>query len=92
MGGVTEFMKVSALAQSHDLTIAPHGNQQIHVHLVCAIPNGLTVEYYRNTTDPMWGKTYLNTLQVEDGFVSPPNEPGLGIELNYEALDPHRVI
>ena len=92
MGGVTEFMKVSALAQSHDLTIAPHGNQQIHVHLVCAIPNGLTVEYYRNTTDPMWGNTYLNTLQVEDGFVSPPNEPGLGIELNYEALNPHRVI
>jgi L-alanine-DL-glutamate epimerase-like enolase superfamily enzyme len=40
----------------------------------------------------MWGNTYLNTLQLEDGFVSPPNEPGLGIELNYEALNPHRVI
>ena len=55
MGGVTEFMKVAALAQAHDLLIAPHGNQDVHVHLVSAIPNGLTVEYYSNSTDPMWG-------------------------------------
>ena len=34
LGGVTEFMKVAALAQAHDLDIAPHGSQDIHVHLV----------------------------------------------------------
>src|SRR5215211_6606863 len=34
LGGVTEFMKVVALAQAHDLQIAPHGSQDIHVHLV----------------------------------------------------------
>src|SRR5262245_11277469 len=37
LGGVTEFMKVAALAQSYDLDIAPHGSQDIHVHLVAAI-------------------------------------------------------
>jgi L-alanine-DL-glutamate epimerase-like enolase superfamily enzyme len=42
LGGVTEFMKVAALAQAHDLDIAPHGSQDIHVHLVSAISNGLT--------------------------------------------------
>ena len=56
MGGVTEFMKVAAMAQSHDLPIAPHGNQEVHVQLVAAIPNGLTVEFYRDSTNPMWGK------------------------------------
>ena len=91
MGGVTEFAKVAAMAHAHDMMIAPHGNQDVHVHLVCAIPNGLTVEYYRGSTDPMWGRMFEHTLEVEDGHVSPPNRPGFGIELNEAALAPHRV-
>ncbi len=91
MGGVTEFMKVAAMAQAHDLQIAPHGNQDVHVHLVSAIPNGLTVEYYSNSTDPMWGQMFEETLEVEDGHVSPPDRPGFGISLNEEALAPYRV-
>ncbi len=91
MGGVTEFMKVAALAQAHDLQIAPHGNQDVHVHLVSAIPNGLTVEYYRGSTDPMWGRMFNETLEVEDGHVSPPDRPGFGINLNEEALAPYRL-
>ena len=70
MGGVTEFMKVAAMAQSHDLPIAPHGNQEVHVQLVAAIPNGLTVEFYRDSTNPMWGKMYEETLMIKDGFVN----------------------
>ena len=51
-------MKVAALAQAHDLDIAPHGSQDIHIHLVAAISNGLILEYYRDTVDPMWAKMY----------------------------------
>ena len=91
MGGITEFMKVVALAQAHDLPIAPHGNQDVHVHLVSAIPNGLIVEYYGSSFDPMWGKTFNQTLQVEDNSVRPPDRTGIGIELNEEVLAPHRV-
>ena len=58
MGGITEFIKVAAMAQSHDLTISPHGNQEVHVQLMAAIPNGLTVEFYRGSTDPMWGQMF----------------------------------
>jgi L-alanine-DL-glutamate epimerase-like enolase superfamily enzyme len=90
-GGVSEFMKISALAQAHDLPVAPHGNQDIHVHLVSAVSNGLTVEYYRGSTDPMWGKMFKDTLTVDDGYVSPPNRPGIGIELNDELLEPYRI-
>src|SRR5437667_8152279 len=92
LGGVTEFMKVAALAQAHDLDIAPHGSQDIHVHLVAAISNGLILEFYRDSVDPMWGKMYHHTLRVnDDGTVSPPNVPGHGAEPNYEALEPFRV-
>ena len=91
MGGITEFMKVAAMAQAHDLPIAPHGNQDVHVHLVAAIPNGLTTEYYSGSTDPMWGKMFKETLIVDNGYLHPPDRPGLGIELNEEALAPHRA-
>lgn len=92
LGGVTEFMKVAALAQAHDLDIAPHGSQDIHVHLVAAISNGLILEFYRDSVDPMWGKIYHHTLRLnDDGTVSPPNVPGIGADPNYENLAPFRV-
>ena len=92
LGGVTEFMKVVALAQAHDLDIAPHGSQDIHVHLVAAISNGLILEFYRDSVDPMWGKMYHDTLRLnDDGTVSPPDVPGIGVDPNYEALQSYRV-
>ena len=90
LGGVTEFMKVTAFAQAHDLRIAPHGSQDIH--LVTAIANGLILEYYRDSTDPMHGKIYHTTLRLnDDGTVSPPEVPGIGIDPNYELLEQYRV-
>ena len=53
LGGVTEFMKVAALAQAHDLDIAPHGAQALHIHLVSAIANGLILEFYPRYLNPM---------------------------------------
>lgn len=92
LGGVTEFMKVAALAQAHDLDIAPHGSQDIHVHLVAAISNGLILEFYRDTVDPMWGKIYRETIGLNsDGTVSPPEVPGIGVEPNYDELEPYRI-
>jgi L-alanine-DL-glutamate epimerase-like enolase superfamily enzyme len=40
----------------------------------------------------MWGRIYNNTLRLnDDGTVSAPNEPGIGIEPNETALAPHRI-
>ncbi|MCG8350381.1 MAG: mandelate racemase/muconate lactonizing enzyme family protein [Chloroflexales bacterium] len=92
LGGVTEFMKVVALAQAHDLDIAPHGKQEVHVHLVAAIANGLILEFYPKEFNPLWGQMYHSTLQInDDGAVSPPNVPGIGIDPNYEVLQQYRV-
>ena len=92
LGGVTEFMKVAALAQAHDLDIAPHGSQDIHIHLVAAIANGLMLEFYRDTVDPMWGRIYRNTLSLNaDGTVSPPDSPGIGAEVNEDVLAQYRI-
>ena len=92
MGGVTEFMKVAALAQAHDLPLAAHGTQDVHVHLMTAVPNGLILEYYSTSTDPpLRAEMLMDNLQVEDGCVRPPDKPGLGIEPNEEVLRRYRV-
>ena len=91
MGGVTEFMKVAAQAQAHNLPIAPHGKQEVHIHLLCAIPNGLILEYYREETHPLYDQMYEFTIKVEKGFVSPPELPGFGIIPKMDVLEQYRV-
>jgi L-alanine-DL-glutamate epimerase-like enolase superfamily enzyme len=92
LGGVTEFMKVAAMAQAHDLDIAPHGSQDVHVHLVAAIPNGIMLEFYAAHFDPMWGKIYEETLAINsDGTVTAPSAPGLGLTPDYRFLEQYRV-
>ncbi|RDJ20362.1 mandelate racemase/muconate lactonizing enzyme family protein [Bosea caraganae] len=91
-GGITEFMKVAALAQAHDLDISPHGSQDVHVHLVAAIPNGLILEFYGPSFDPMWGQIYEETMALnEDGTVTVPSAPGLGLTPNWKHLAPFRI-
>ena len=92
LGGVTEFMQVAALAAAHDLRIAPHGAQEVHIHLVAAISNGLILEFYRETVDPLRGRIFKDPLVLDkDGYVTVPDRPGLGMEPNYELLEEHRV-
>jgi L-alanine-DL-glutamate epimerase-like enolase superfamily enzyme len=91
-GGVTEFMKIAALGQAHGLAICPHGDQQAHLHLMAAIPNGLMIEYYPRELDPTWGQVYQHTAVIgSDGCIPVPTEPGNGCEPNDEGLSPYRV-
>ena len=40
----------------------------------------------------MHGKIYHTTLRLnDDGTVSPPEVPGIGVDPNYEELEPYRV-
>ena len=92
LGGITEFMNVAALAAAHDLHIAPHGDQEVHMHLVGAIPNGMIVEYYRETVDANRGRIYEEKLQLDaDGCLTIPQRPGLGFTPNYEFLERFRL-
>ena len=45
VGGITQWMKVAGMAEAFNLPVVSHLIPEIHVHLIAAIPNGLTVEY-----------------------------------------------
>ena len=88
LGGITEFMHVASLAVAHDLHVAPHGAQEIHIHLVSAISNGLILEYYRETVDPLRGQQFTEKLVLDnEGMVLVPDRPGLGFEPNFDLLE-----
>ena len=83
LGGITEFMKVAAMAQAHNVPIAPHGHQHIHTPLVAAIPNGLIIEYYLSSVVPGATAMLRRTIGFDaDGYVRPLEDPGLGIEID----------
>jgi len=92
MGGATEFMKVAAMADAHGLSIAAHGDQQVQLPLLAAIPNGLYLEYYPDVFDPLHGKVYLETPMLQsDGTVEVLETPGMGLAIDEKALAKYRV-
>lgn len=92
LGGITEFMNVAALVAAHDLHIAPHGDQEIHLHLTAAIANGLIVEFYRETVDANRGRIFEEKLTLDDeGCLTVPDRPGLGITPNYDFLSRYQI-
>jgi D-arabinonate dehydratase len=92
LGGITEFMKIAAYAQANGIAVAPHGNQDIHIHLVAALTHGLILEYYGKSTDPTRGQFLREPLPAAGGSISPPDRPGLGIEIDYDAIAEARIL
>jgi L-alanine-DL-glutamate epimerase-like enolase superfamily enzyme len=92
LGGITEWRKCATIAEVGHIPVAPHGDQEIHVHLVAAVPNGLIVEYYDNSLNTLKEVMFEQSLQLdEDGCLSPPDRPGLGFDIDFDALKPFSV-
>ena len=93
LGGITEWKKVADLAMSAHILIAPHGDQEIHSHLVSAVPNGLIVEYYDNNTNALLRDMFTHDpISLDaDGRVSVPDRPGLGVEIDFGRIEKYRT-
>lgn len=92
MGGVTEFLKVAAMADAHNIALSPHGQQQLHIHLDCAVPNAFIAEFYPPQYDAKIYEAYQSpVLFNSDGTVSPSQAPGVGLDINRDVLKDFRV-
>ncbi len=91
VGGITEWMKVSHMAQAFNIPVCNHGDQLVSLHLACAIPNLKAVEYLGilEEADKFF---YTEIPSPKDGMLSPfPDKPGLGLELKPDIVNKHRV-
>ena len=92
LGGVTEFMKVAGMADAFGLDMSPHGQQQVHVHLDCAVPNATIAEFYPPQYDAKVYEAFKNPVVFNvDGTVSPSQAPGAGLDINFDVMAPYRV-
>lgn len=92
VGGVSEWMKVAALASAYDLPVSSHYFQDVHVHLMAAISNGLMAEYFLRDLDIMvFDEVVCEPLVPVDGYLAVPQRPGLGMELDEQKLEKYRI-
>ncbi len=93
-GGLLEARKIADMAHTYYVPLAPHCQASplgtmASCHVMAAIPNALVIEWH-------WGHPPERMLQwkqyvkegdiIEKGYISPPDRPGIGLELNEEAV------
>ncbi len=93
VGGLLEAKKITTMAESYYAQIAPHLYAgpvigMANVHLAACSPNFLILESIE-TWGGFHGKIIKKPVQWEAGYVIPPTEPGLGIELDEDVARAH---
>ena len=94
-GGISEAIRIAWMAYEHNILYVPHGwNTAIglaaDLHLVAAVPVARYVEYL--TPTPYIDELITVPFKPDaDGYLQIPDKPGLGIELNREALKRYGV-
>ncbi|MCP8999884.1 mandelate racemase/muconate lactonizing enzyme family protein [Pseudarthrobacter sp. RMG13] len=80
VGGITQFLRLAALADERGLGLAPHFAMEIHLHLAAAYPREPWVEHF-DWLDPLFNER----LETKDGRMLVPDRPGLGVTLSDQA-------
>jgi L-alanine-DL-glutamate epimerase-like enolase superfamily enzyme len=84
--GVTGWRRVAAASLDHGLPLAPHFVPEIHVHLACAVPNALVLEYL-----PIFERLLETPVALREGVARPGESPGHGMRFSAEKLEPYRL-
>jgi L-alanine-DL-glutamate epimerase-like enolase superfamily enzyme len=81
IGGVTPWRHVASLAHGFGVQVGGHVLPEIHVHLLCAMPNAQVVEYVPRSAALLRAMPELN-----DGTLIVPTGGGFGLELDQDAV------
>lgn len=89
-GGITEARRIAWMASDRNIQFVSHGwNTAVglaaDLHLAAAIPVAKYVEYL--TPAPYIDRILKTSFELDsDGYLTIPDRPGLGIELDHDAL------
>ena len=90
-GGITEFRRIAATASSYGVTMCPHWFHDLHVHLVASTPNAAYVEYFMDDAVLNFRRLIDRQLEFADGRLRLPEGPGLGFDLDHDAVERYAV-
>jgi galactonate dehydratase len=91
VGGLLEAKKIAAEAEASCLAIAPHNPlgpvaTAVCVHFAASTPNFVILEYADPGTSGPLREMVLQPMKLKDGYLEIPDAPGLGIELDLNAI------
>jgi L-alanine-DL-glutamate epimerase-like enolase superfamily enzyme len=94
VGGIGEFKKIAALAQAANLPIAPHSfyfgpGLAATLHVAASFGSPLPVEF---PTGELETPFLTRPIQARGGWLELPTGPGLGVEINEDALRRHPFV
>ena len=89
-GGLSGCKKVAAMAEAKHIKVIPHNplspvSTAACVQLDACIPN-FALQEYTGESEPPKSDLLVKPLELKDGYLTVPEGPGLGIELNEAAL------
>jgi L-alanine-DL-glutamate epimerase-like enolase superfamily enzyme len=92
VGGIGEWWRIAALAAEEEIPVVPHWHANLHAQLAVATPNCPTIEYFA-LSEGIYNFEQLvaNPLIVEDGRVRLDQTPGIGVELDWDAVRRHEI-
>ena len=88
VGGFTMGMKAAGVAQAFNLPVGNGDHFDLHLH--AAVPNGWRAEIHVNNW-LTWNVLYTDAPGPVNGWVNLSEKPGLGLELNEDAVKEYRV-
>jgi len=93
VGGILEAKKIAGMAEAYYAHIAPHLycgpiEAAANIQIDTCSPNFLLQESIE-TFGGFHGELLKSPIQWQDGYIIPPTEPGLGVELNEEVAEKH---
>ena len=86
-GGITGALKIAHLAESHAMQAQVHGMGIPNAHLCAAIPNNDFYEQLVYSSDHIKSLKSRSELPIVDGFINVPATPGIGLDLDWTALE-----
>ena len=89
-GGLMEMKKIAAIAEGHDVVVAPHNPMgplagAINLHFAASTTNFLVLEY-RAHDEGLWRELVKDPWAPVDGHLEIPDAPGWGLEIDEDAL------
>lgn len=98
VGGLTEAMRVCHMAQDRGRLIVPHCWKTgigiaASAHMALAVPNCPLIEFLpaELCDSPLRRELVNDPLVMKNGKIELPDRPGLGVELNLDALERYRI-
>lgn len=87
-GGYTEMIKIAALTEAWNVKFAPHAMENVHLPLVASLPNAPFLERLL-MFEEITALTFKNAVLPVDGYMTVPEVPGLGLELDMDFVRDH---